>query len=171
MSLHYLGVFHLISFRCIHVLWVISRYILVNVLDCSLFIFFGGGVLYYQVSNQFRTSSTLVCVFRNFPLNTEKLPASTTTTPLGKAGVQGARGARWQKGFFGYPKVENVNFFRDGFRLQVVESTSCRLIFVVDLQFMATIGNVGIVFWVCFCNNHRYQFAKSSSEIRWNLQV
>ena len=112
--------------------------------------FLGGGPIYYPSQQPVpRTSSRLVCVFRNFPLNTEKLPASIHKTSLGKAG----------------PKGPGVQDDRDGFRLQVVESTSCRLIFVVDLQFMATIGNVGIVFWVCFCNNHLLKVVSKFIEI------
>ena len=83
-------------------LWVIYmniRYILVNVLGCSLFIVFGGLIL-YQVSNQFRTSSRLVCAV--ISMNTEKLPRNTT--PLEKLGK--GPGVQDDRKFFGYPKVE-----------------------------------------------------------------
>ena len=92
-------------------LWVIYmniRYILVNVLGCSLFIVFGGLIL-YQVSNQFRTSSRLVCAV--ISMNTEKLPRNTT--PLEKLGK--GPGVQDDRRFFGYPKVE-MSIFRDGFR-------------------------------------------------------
>ena len=140
-------------------LWVIYiniRYILVNVLGCSLFIYFGGLILsYYQVSNQFQELLQLLCVC-------SKLPASKHNLFAKSRGSRG-QGCKMTGSCFKVSKGGKCQFFP-----RWIPPSSCG-VDVMSTDFCGRPAVHGDCWrcWYRFLGVFLQQpFAKSSSEIR-----